>query len=106
MLRPRPMAIGWLPVHVFGVLMATGFLAAGAVLQHDLGRKGWPPDVAWAIVGAGAVGGLVGARSMLAVHHWQAFTAAPLAFFTSASGFVWYGGLLGGVLATLWPIAH
>jgi phosphatidylglycerol:prolipoprotein diacylglycerol transferase len=98
--------LGPVSVHAFGAMMALGFLAAGLVLQRDLVRKGAGADAAWAIVGAGAAGGLVGARLMLVAHRWPAFVAAPADVLLSPSGLVWYGGLLGGIVATLWPIRH
>jgi phosphatidylglycerol:prolipoprotein diacylglycerol transferase len=45
-----------------------------------------------------------GARLHLAITHWETFVADPIAFLTAHSGLVWYGGLLGGVLASWLPI--
>jgi phosphatidylglycerol---prolipoprotein diacylglyceryl transferase len=95
---------GPITIYSFGLMMAFGFLAAGVFMQRDFARKGEPPDLAWAIVGFAVVGGLVGARLNLALEHPETFARAPLRFLLSQSGFVWYGGLVGGVLATLWPI--
>ncbi|TMA34351.1 MAG: prolipoprotein diacylglyceryl transferase, partial [Deltaproteobacteria bacterium] len=96
--------IGRLSVGSFGVMMALGFLVAGLVMQSDLIRRGAPSDLAWSIVASGAVGGMVGARLLLILHRWPEFVAAPLDLLTSRGGFIWYGGLLGGVLMTAWPI--
>ena len=85
-------------------MMALGFLVAGLVMQADLVRRGAPGDLAWSIVASGAVGGMVGARLLLVLHRWPDFVAAPLDLLTSRGGFIWYGGLLGGVLMTAWPI--
>lgn len=81
-----------------------GFVAAGLVMQRDFGGKGVPRILAWQIVVAGMLGGLAGARIHLALTHWDAFVRAPIEFLTASSGLVWYGGLVGGVLATAWPI--
>jgi phosphatidylglycerol:prolipoprotein diacylglycerol transferase len=96
--------LGTVPIYSFGVLMSVAFLVAGYVMQADFGRKHEPRDLAWEIVGFGLVGGLVGARVHQALYHWSAFAAAPLDFATGRSGLVWYGGMLGGVVATAWPI--
>jgi len=85
-------------------MMALAFLVAGLVMQSDLVRRGAPGDLAWSIVASGAVGGMVGARLLLILHRWPEFVAAPLDLVTSRGGFIWYGGLLGGVLTTAWPI--
>jgi phosphatidylglycerol:prolipoprotein diacylglycerol transferase len=73
-------------------------------VQRDLERKGAPGDLAWTVIGYGAVGGFVGARLLFLAHHWDTFVAAPLQLLGANGGFVWYGGVLGGVLATAWPI--
>jgi phosphatidylglycerol:prolipoprotein diacylglycerol transferase len=85
-------------------MLAVAFLVAGVLMRRDFARKGEPPDLAWAMVACAVVGGVLGARLNLALEYPEAFVAAPLSFLASRSGFVWYGGLIGGVVATLWPI--
>ena len=96
--------LGPIPIQSFGLMVAAAFVAAGVVMHLDFARKGEPPELAWAIVVFALVGGLVGARANLALEHPEAFVAAPAAFLASRSGFVWYGGLVGGIAATLVPI--
>jgi phosphatidylglycerol:prolipoprotein diacylglycerol transferase len=86
------------------MMVLLGFLAAGLLMQRDFARKGAPGELAWWIVAAGMLGGLAGARIHLALTHWDDFARAPLAFLFAPAGLVWYGGLLGGVLATWIPI--
>jgi len=96
--------LGPFPVHSFSVTLSLAFLVAGLVMQRDFARKGEPPDLAWTIVGFGLVGGLLGARLHQGFYHWETFSTDPLGFLTGQSGLVWYGGLVGGVAATAWPI--
>jgi phosphatidylglycerol:prolipoprotein diacylglycerol transferase len=103
-MMPVLFRIGQIPVYAFGTMMSLAFLVAGVVIQRDLSRKGEARDVAWLIVGFGLTGGLAGARLWLMIPDWQDLVAAPWSFLERSSGFVWYGGLLGGVLATAWPI--
>jgi phosphatidylglycerol---prolipoprotein diacylglyceryl transferase len=98
--------VGGIEIRSFGLLLAVAFIVAGVLMHRDFARKGEPTDLAWAMVGAALLGGLLGARLHLAVEYPQAFLAAPLTFLASRSGFVWYGGLAGGLIATLWPIRH
>lgn len=103
-MQPVLFHLGSVPIYSFGVLMSLAFVAAGRVMQNDFARKHEPRELAWEIVGFGLVGGLLGARLHQALYHWTAFAAAPLGFVTRQSGLVWYGGVLGGVVATIWPI--
>jgi len=103
-MRPVLFHVGAMPVYSFGVLMSVAFIAAGCIMQADFARKREPRELAWEIVGFGLVGGLVGARLHEALYHWSVFAADPFGFVTGRSGLVWYGGVLGGILATAWPI--
>ena len=96
--------LGSITVYSFGVAMSLAFVAAAIVMQRDFARKNEPPDLAWSIVAFGLVGGVLGARVNQALYHWPLFVAHPLEFLIHRSGLVWYGGLLGGVLTTIWPI--
>ena len=51
-----------------------------------------------------AVGGLVGARILAIVDDWSGFVSDPLHSIFSGSGFVFYGGLIGGFIAVSWTI--
>jgi phosphatidylglycerol:prolipoprotein diacylglycerol transferase len=103
-MRPVLFHLGSLPIYSFGVLMSLAFLVAGIVMRSDFVRKHQPPDLAWDIVVFGLIGGLLGARLHQALYHWTAFVADPFGFVSGRSGLVWYGGVLGGVVATIWPI--
>ena len=105
-MRPVLFQLGSTSVYSFGVMISLAFAVAGWVMQRDFARKHEPPDLAWEIVGFAAVGGLPGARLHQAFYHWSDFIDHPLAFVTGPTGLVWYGGLLGGMLAALWPIRH
>ncbi len=96
--------VGSVPIYSFGVLMSVAFVVSCYVMQRDFARKHEPSDLAWEIVIFGLFGGLLGARLHQAFYHWSAFVADPFGFVSGRSGLVWYGGVLGGVVATVWPI--
>ena len=103
-MRPILFELFGTPIPAFGVMASLGFLAAALLMHRDLARKRVPVELAWWIVATGMLGGLAGARLHLALWSWQAFVQDPVAFLTARSGLIWYGGLVGGVLATWVPI--
>jgi phosphatidylglycerol:prolipoprotein diacylglycerol transferase len=93
---PVLLHLGPLTIYTFGAMMALGFLIAGYVVSVELERKGLDPEHAWSIVLWAAIGGIAGSRILAIVADWRSFLAHPLASLLSGSGFVWYGGLIGG----------
>ena len=93
---PVLLKIGPLTIYSFGAMMALGFLIAGYVAAVEFGRKGFDPEDAWSIVLWAAAGGIVGARMLAILGDWETFRVHPISSLFSGSGFVWYGGLIGG----------
>ncbi len=90
---------GGITIYSFGAMMALGFLVSGYVVSVELGRKGYDPEDAWSMVLWAAVGGIVGARTLAIISEWRTFLEHPMASLFSGSGFVWYGGLIGGFVS-------
>lgn len=101
---PVLLHIGPLTIYSYGAMMAIAFLTAGYLTGRELQRRGHNRDLASSLLVWAAVGGLVGARIWSVLNDWQSFVRAPVHFLTSGAGFVWYGGLLGGLLAVSWCI--
>jgi phosphatidylglycerol---prolipoprotein diacylglyceryl transferase len=87
-----------LSIKTFGVFFALNFVAWGALASRRLKEVGRPPDWAYEIVAAALVGGLVGARAYWLIQNHESFSFGNV---LGGSGLVWYGGLLGGVVAVL-----
>jgi phosphatidylglycerol:prolipoprotein diacylglycerol transferase len=96
---PDDLHIGPVPIHIFGIFLALGFLAASHVFGRELERKRFDAAHASSAILWAAVGGLVGARLWLVLEGWSEFVRAPADFLLTGGGFVWYGGLVGGALA-------
>jgi phosphatidylglycerol:prolipoprotein diacylglycerol transferase len=91
--------IGSFSISPFGVLLVLAFLAAYAQMRWGLRRLGvGDEEDASALLFAGGVGGIVGAKVYYAVLYqdWR------LLF--DRSGLVWYGGFVAGALAILWTM--
>ncbi len=94
------MRIGPFTIYSYGLMMALGFIAADIVVMLECRRRGIPTDYASSLVLWAAIAGLAGARLLDIANNLGAYLADPKTMLLSGSGFVWYGGLIGGILAT------
>lgn len=92
--------IGPLAVYSYGMMMALGFLAADYVIALDCRRRGITSDYASSIVVWAAVVGIASSRLLDIINNFSAYWADPKSMIFSGSGFVWYGGMFGGIFAT------
>ncbi len=101
-MHPVLLNLGPVTIYSYGVMMALSFVAAGWVISKELERQGRDPDLASTLVLWAAIGGLLGARVLFILDAWQTFVADPWSLIFTGAGFIWYGGLIGGVIgATL-----
>ena len=84
--------------------MAIAFLVGGWIIGKELDRRGLNGELASTIVFWAAVGGLGGSKLWAVVQDWHALLHDPIGTIFSGSGFVWYGGLVGGTAAVSWTI--
>jgi phosphatidylglycerol:prolipoprotein diacylglycerol transferase len=101
-MRPVLFEIGEYAIPSFWAMAFLGFFIAFLVVRADLIRRGRSVVLAYDIILYAYVGGWVGARLFLIPTGWEYFTKDPLAFLLSGSGWVWYGGVVGGALAIYW----
>lgn len=94
--------IGGFEVTSFGVMIFLSFLTGAWILSLQLERRGMDPEIAWEVLAATAIAGVIGAKLYYMGLHWRDFMADPAGELTSRAGLVWYGGLIGGVLAFYW----
>lgn len=96
--------IGNFPITTFGLMMFLSFISAAWLLAIQLERRGFDRDIAWDVLAWVAIGGILGAKFYYLALHWQDLVADPVGQLTSRGGLVWYGGLIGGVLAYYWQV--
>lgn len=94
---PTIVDFGPVGIHSYGLMLATAFITVAFVIQSELKRRGFVPELASTIVMAAAIGGIVGAKIYSALLDGQ-ITFQEL---FSTSGLVWYGGFIGGFLAVV-----
>ncbi|MEO8035330.1 MAG: prolipoprotein diacylglyceryl transferase [Acidobacteriota bacterium] len=95
---PTLLKFGSFEITTFGLMMFLAFVVGGWVLNRQFRSYGLSEEIASSIVMAAAIGGIVGAKIYYAILYrsWhELFTRA---------GLVWYGGLIGGVIACSWVI--
>ncbi|MGH7925783.1 MAG: prolipoprotein diacylglyceryl transferase, partial [Candidatus Binatus sp.] len=90
--------LGPLTVYSYGLMMALGFLAADYVIRLECIRRGYDPEYSSSIVIAAAVMGLIGSRLYAILDDLPTYLADPKLMIFSGSGFVFYGGMFGGIL--------
>jgi len=95
---PTLVRIGSFEITTFGLMMFLAFVVAGWVLTREFRRAGLSDELASTMVMAAALGGIVGAKIYYAILYrsWHDLFAR--------AGLVWYGGLIGGVLACSYVI--
>jgi phosphatidylglycerol:prolipoprotein diacylglycerol transferase len=110
--------VNGIPLHTYGLMMATGFSLAVAfagrrALQTYKGQRRLPDGT---VVEAGAymrdvvmdvafyvlVSGIIGARLLFIIVNWDQYAKAPMTIFSLSGGLVFYGGFIGATLTMLW----
>jgi phosphatidylglycerol:prolipoprotein diacylglycerol transferase len=88
-------------LQTFGIFFALNFLCWAAIVAKRLKEIGKPVDWAYEILFASLIGGLVGARLYYIVQNYDDVKGDLVGNAFSGAGLIWYGGLLGGVVAVL-----
>lgn len=96
--------LGPLTIGSFGLLMLLAFIAAYLVLRADIQRRGSRID-AQNVITICALLGIAGAKLYHVFETPSDLIADPIGQIFSRSGFAWFGGLL-GVLLALWLLAR
>ena len=89
-----------LSLKTFGIFFALNFVAWGLLVARRLREIDRPVDWAYEMVFWALIGGLVGARGYYLLQNHRALSLGDV---FGGSGLIWYGGLVGGVIAVvLW----
>lgn len=96
-MHPFLFELGPISLKSYGLAIALGFLSGIYLTSYLLKRYGVGSELVVRLAVWTLVGGLVGARLLYAIVVWEDTLAAPLSVLFSTSGFVFYGGLIGGL---------
>jgi phosphatidylglycerol---prolipoprotein diacylglyceryl transferase len=100
-MRPILFHIGDIAVPSFWTMAFLAFLLGFLAIRAEVARRRFDPRFAYDITLWAYVGGWVGARLFIIPTGWKYFVEDPIGFLTASSGWVWYGGLIGGAAAVL-----
>jgi phosphatidylglycerol---prolipoprotein diacylglyceryl transferase len=98
--RPFAYEIGPVPITGFGLAVLLAFAIAQVIAQRELARRGHDPEPVPDLIFAAVIGGLLGAKLYYAV------LMGDMNAIFSRAGFVFWGGLIGGIVAVLAVVAR
>lgn len=91
--HPLAYELGPLQITGFGLAILLSFVIGQIILQQELERRGENPGPAGDMIFAAVIGGLLGAKI------YYAILTGDAGSLTSRAGFVFWGGLIGGIVA-------
>lgn len=94
-MRPELFSIGPFTLYSFGLMAALALIVPGILAARDLRERGYEPGLSWEIILGAGIGGFIGARLNYLIEH--DFEGGLF----SATGLVWYGGVIGGAVGVL-----
>ncbi len=92
--KPLSYDLGPLQLTGFGLAVLMGFVIAQIISQRELARRGHDPEPIGDLIFAAVIGGLLGGKI------YYAILMQDMGAVLSRAGFVFWGGLMGGMLAT------
>ena len=90
--------IGPITIHMYGVMIAAGFLAALLMTLRRGKKRGYDEDIIWGIFFCAIIGGMLGTRILYYIVEIPEIMKDPSILWDFKNGYVVYGGIIGGIL--------
>lgn len=90
-------SIGPITVHGYGLMIGIGVVVALLVGDYRSKKRGLNGELIYGLTITTVILGFVAARILFILTEWQNFLKAPMRYITG-SGFVVFGGIIGGLL--------
>lgn len=94
------LSIGPVTIHGYGLMIGIGVAVALLLGDYRAKKKGLNGDLIYGLTITTVVLGFLCARVLFIITEWKDFVKDPMSFVTG-SGFVVYGGIIGGLLVIL-----
>ncbi len=98
---PILLRIGPITIYSYGFMVAMAFIVGGWLVTSEFKLRGYSPELASSLVLWVAIASFAGARLNDILDNWPAYAADPKRMIFSSTGFVFYGGLIGGLLTAI-----
>ncbi len=92
--------IGPVTIHMYGLMIAIGFAVAYLLADYRAKKRNLSSDIIFGILWCAVIGGMLGARILYYVVSIKDIIGDPSILWNFSNGYVVYGGIIGGVLAS------
>ena len=93
--------LGPLTLHVYGIMTAIGYLSAFLISERRGKKMGMDTDILYGIFWCAVLGGSAGSRLLYYIVSFRDILRDPSILWNFQNGWVVYGGIIGGVLASM-----
>lgn len=90
--------IGPVTIHMYGLMIAVGFISALFVTSYRGKKKGLDEDIIYGLFYCALIGGLLGTRILYYIVEIPSILKDPSILWNFKNGYVVYGGIIGGIL--------
>ena len=92
--------IGPITLHMYGIMIAIGYISAFLISEKRAKKQGLNPDILYGIFWCAVFGGALGSKILYYTVNIRQVIANPSIILNFRNGWVVYGGIIGGVLAS------
>lgn len=93
--------IGPITFHMYGLMIAIGFLMALVMTLHRGKKRAFNEDIIYGIFFCAVIGGMLGTRILYYIVEIPAILKDPSILWNFKNGYVVYGGIIGGILTSM-----
>lgn len=92
--------IGPITIHMYGLMIAIGFMMALVMTSHRGKKMGFNEDIIYGIFYCAVFGGMAGTRILYYIVSLPQILKDPSILWNFKNGYVVYGGIIGGIICS------